>query len=96
MKMNIFAANDIADTDAFRGRAARGNRAISLIDPEADLIAAIDEETMSLDEILVTRFTEFLGNNRLTLDTFEQQSEDEQERLRKEFKEINWDLEELQ
>lgn len=74
MKLNLFEKVD-----------SGGFLAYGLSSVEDDLIEDIDEQSMSEDEILVKKFKFFLGENRLSLEQFEQLSEEEKIRLRKEF-----------
>jgi len=74
MRMNLFVATG-----------SKGHRAVAVQSVEDDLIEEIDEQSMSEDEILEKRFKFFLGENRLSLTTFELLPEEEKQRLRNEF-----------
>lgn len=55
------------------------------IDAEDLLIQSIDEQKMSREKILASRFLQFLSDRRLTMELLKQLSIDEQNRLKKEF-----------
>lgn len=53
--------------------------------PEDELITIIDEDKMSVEKIVATRFLRFLGNQRLTIDKLNNLPKEEQQRIKKEF-----------
>lgn len=85
MKINLFAVNKAEDLNESGLREAGGHRAIGLVDPEANLVQAIDEKRMLPLKVLVTRFLSFLSNRRLSLNTLKTLSIEEQSQIRKEF-----------
>ena len=89
MKMNVFIVNDVEDTNECGLRSAGGHRAIDVYDPEDELVQSIDEQKMSPEKLLTTRFLAFLGNRRLSLATLKLLPKEEQQRLKREFLENN-------
>lgn len=85
MKLTIFAKNDVEDVNEFPGREAGGNRAIGLQDAEDEMIRMIDEQRMSPEKLMATRFLEFLGNRRLNMTKLKELPKKEQQRLKTEF-----------
>lgn len=65
---------------------AKGHRAIGLADSEEELIQNLDEQKMSPQKLLASRFLTFLGNHRLNLEKLKQLSQEEQDKLREEFR----------
>ena len=53
--------------------------------PEDKIITDIDEEKMTHEKFVATRFLTFLGNQRLTLEQLNNLPEKEQQRIKKEF-----------
>jgi hypothetical protein len=89
MKTSIFINNDREDTNECGLREAGGYRAIGLQNVEDELIQDIDEQGMSPEKILASRFLTFLGNRQISLTDLFLLPEEEQQRLKKEFLENN-------
>lgn len=87
MKINIYTntKNGGKFTDAFPYSSVTGVQVEGPQSPGDEIIRAIDEQNMSSDKILVSRFLEFLGNRRLTVATLQDLSTEEQAQIKKEF-----------
>jgi hypothetical protein len=85
VKMNTFATNSVEDIDEFPGREALGNRALRVIDSEESLVTDIDEQRMSSEKLIATRFLSFLANKRLDMTKLKLLTVEEQQSLKKEF-----------
>lgn len=89
MKITIFATNNLEDVEAFSGRAAKGNRAVRVIDPEEELVTEIDEQRMHPGKVIASRFLKFLKDKNLTLAILDVLSSEETLKLAREFWENN-------
>jgi hypothetical protein len=90
VKTNIFIVNDKDEVEESGLREAGGNRAVGFaVDPEEEFIQDIDEEKMTPEKILATRFLNFLGGRQLTMEKLRALPTKEQQRLKKEFLETN-------
>jgi hypothetical protein len=87
MKTNIFAVNNTEDVNKCGFRDIGGSRAVGTYDVEDGLIRELDEDKMSYEKFIAHRFLLFLGDNRITTETFEQLSEQDRKRLLRDFKE---------
>jgi len=85
MKTSVFIVNDVEDTNECGLREAGGHRTIGLQDVEDELIRDIDEQKMSPEKLLATRFLTFLGNRQINLTNLKLLPVEEQQRLKKEF-----------
>lgn len=86
MKTNIFAVNNSEDINKCGFRDIGGSRAIGTYDVEDTMIRELDEDNMSHDKLIANKFLLFLGDNRLTINMFEQLYEQERKRLLRDFR----------
>lgn len=85
MKINIYKVSPEGVNNVSREEDIYGNEIPQTIDPEEELIDAIDSEKMSEEKSLAVNFLKFLGNRRLSISDLKALPENEQRRLRREF-----------
>ena len=87
MKVNVFVSTRSGGNFAgsFPHSSITGEQVDGPEAPEDSIIAAIDEDRISPEKALAVRFLTFLGNHRLTIESLNILSSEEQARLKKEF-----------
>ena len=87
MKVNVFVPTRSGGkfTEAINYASITGEIENLPTSPEDAIISMIDEESMTEQEILLSRIKTFLGNRRLTMADVKNLPPEEQARLKKEF-----------
>lgn len=87
MKINIYTNTKSGGkfTDAFPYSTVTGVQSEGPQSPGDEIIKTLDERKMTPDKILATRFLEFLGNRRMTIEDLKNLSTEGQAEIRREF-----------